>query len=302
MAVFRMARHVAEGTKLINAYPNAFVVERSALGAALEWSVARGQTPARLKAALAAFRALPPLPPVTDVIRAAANVAENTLNLSPERFKDWIQEDMVGMARSEARLLSALIDVLRTPWELTRARRANRFLSSKMIQFAKLEPWQRARHIDPEVQYVESSTRTIVMLLPFTRGYVVAYDNNEVARRALVQLFAIRTWQFDHNGEFPKSLDALVPGELPGLPTDPYSGKPFVYVQSNAQPVPALHDAVAPSMKISRVALAGSWLLVSVGPNGQDDEASYHSKQFQNLDYIFEIPPVEKKTSSEKKP
>ncbi len=302
MALFRMARQVAEGTGLINAFPNAFTVERGALGAALEWSVARGQTPARLKAALAAFRAAP-LPPVTDIIRAEANVAENTLNLSPERFKDWLQENLVGMARSEARLLSALIDVLRTPWELMRARRANRFLSSKMIQFAKLEPWQRAKHIDPEVEYVESSTRSIMMLLPYTRGYVVAFDNNEVARCALVQLFAIRTWQLNHNGEFPKTLDVLVPGELPDLPTDPYSGQRFVYFPASGQPVPLLHDAVSPpSMKVSRVALPGSWLLVSVGPNGQDDVANSSSKPFQNMDYVFEIPPVEKKTSTEKKP
>jgi hypothetical protein len=41
---------------------------------------------------------------------------------------------------------------------------------------------------------------------------------------------AIRAWQLRHDGRFPDRLDELVPEELPSLPVDPYSGKPFNYL------------------------------------------------------------------------
>ena len=33
--------------------------------------------------------------------------------------------------------------------------------------------------------------------------YIVADEQNEVARRALVQILAIRSWQLKHDGQFP---------------------------------------------------------------------------------------------------
>ena len=41
---------------------------------------------------------------------------------------------------------------------------------------------------------------------------------------------AIRAWQLKHDGQFPDRLEAIVPDDLPSLPTDPYSGKPFGYL------------------------------------------------------------------------
>ena len=77
--------------------------------------------------------------------------------------------------------------------------------------------------------------------------HVIMADHNEVARRALVQVLALRAWQLKHGGQFPKSLDALVPGELPSLPDDPYSGQPFGYVRSHWQEVPSLRYALSPA-------------------------------------------------------
>ena len=58
-------------------------------------------------------------------------------------------------------------------------------------------------------------------------------DLNEAGRRALVQVLAIRDWQLKHNGQFPESLEKLVPEELPSLPLDPYSGRIFSYKRSD---------------------------------------------------------------------
>ena len=40
---------------------------------------------------------------------------------------------------------------------------------------------------------------------------------------------AVRDWQLRHGGRFPDKLDDLVPDELPSLPLDPYTGRPFGY-------------------------------------------------------------------------
>ena len=52
---------------------------------------------------------------------------------------------------------------------------------------------------------------------------------------ALVQILAIRSWQLKHDGQFPDRLDALVPEELPSLPNDPYSDRPFGYIPWNGR-------------------------------------------------------------------
>jgi hypothetical protein len=70
----------------------------------------------------------------------------------------------------------------------------------------------------------------------------------------------VRLYQADHGGEFPLSLEGLVPRYLPQLPVDPFSpdGKPIRYV-------------ILPG------GLPGGGdrpLVYSVGPDGTDDTAS----------------------------
>jgi hypothetical protein len=101
--------------------------------------------------------------------------------------------------------------------------------------------------------------------------YVLTADHNEVARRALVQVLALRAWQLKHGGQFPKSLDALVPEELPSLPDDPYSGQPFGYAPSNGQEVTPFRYARMPAQEREHATTTGSWLIYSVGPDFHDD-------------------------------
>ena len=149
VALFRMAHHIGDGAGLSSAHPGTIAVERMALGQALEWAVARGQTPDRLHAALAAYRDLPKMPPAADMVRAEANLVENTLDLPASRLRDWVFESANGRTRSQRAFDSFLFDLATTPWERVRARRVNRLIARAVIQDAMREPWQRSRRARP---------------------------------------------------------------------------------------------------------------------------------------------------------
>ena len=91
MALFHMAYQMGESLGLGF---NIVSVERTALGQAMEWAVAGGQTLDRLHAALTAYRQLPEMPSSIDMIRAEANLVENTLQLPTSRLRDWALESI----------------------------------------------------------------------------------------------------------------------------------------------------------------------------------------------------------------
>ena len=86
VAIFRMARHISTGGDHVSNLTALTLVERQALGLAMDWAVDFRQTPERLDKALAAFGALPKIPHVTDKIRAEARFIENTLDLPSRGF------------------------------------------------------------------------------------------------------------------------------------------------------------------------------------------------------------------------
>jgi hypothetical protein len=292
IVLFRMARHASEGTVLVSAFANVVLMERITLGRALEWAVARGQTPERLQAALVAYRDLPNMPSSTDIVRVEANLVENTLDLPTDRIRDWLN-DMNGTSNAERVFSLALLETVTTPWERVRIRRVNRLYSQALIQEAMREPWQRRRQVDPEIEHAKVTTRTAMMLIPHTAGYVAAIDQNEVARRALVQVLAIRIWQLRHDGQFPDRLEALVPAILPSLLNDPYLRRPFGFVRSTGQEVSPLRLALTPARGNGHPAAPGSWLLYSVGPDHDDNGGFTFNPNVpmgQPMDIVFEIP------------
>jgi len=295
VVLFRVARHFGEGVGL---YPAVSVVlgERDALALAMEWPIAPGQTPERLQVALTAYRDLPKMPSAADVVRVEANLVEKTLDLPNSKFRDWLYESMNGVSQSERVLASALLDVVTTPWERTRARRVNRLVSAAAIQSAMREPWQRSGHVSAEISYAQTTTPHAMLLIRQTGSYLYADDYNEVARRALVQILALRTWQLRHGGRFPDRLDALIPEELSSLPTDPYSGRPFGYIRSDGHVVPPLRFALRTAAGKLQAPAKGSWLLYSIGPDGHDDGGTSFKDddhRSQPMDIVFAIPPVE---------
>ncbi len=235
------------------------------------------------------------MPSSADIARVEANLVENTLDLPTDELRDWLKamnDTNYGVSTSS----SLLLDAVTTPWERIRIRRVNRLISKAVIEDAMREPWQRSRRANEEVSDARATTRTAMMLMPNTGGYIIAVDQNEVARRALVQILALRMWQLRHAGQFPKSLEALVPDALPSLPIDPYSGRPFSFTRSNEQEVSPLREALAAAPGKGHAAAAGSGLLYSVGPDGLDDGAitfKPNDRRSQPMDIVFEIPPVE---------
>jgi hypothetical protein len=124
--------------------------------------------------------------------------------------------------------------------------------------------------------------------------------------RAFEQVAALRIWQLEHDGDYPETLEALVPGLVPSLPRDPYSGRPFGYrraAQSSEQgPVLPLGlsgmTATNPGqfegslLQELQVTQPGQWLLYSVGPDGFDNGARNDFRTVPTeTDVIFPLPP-----------
>ncbi len=125
-----------------------------------------------------------------------------------------------------------------------------------------------------------------------------AENRNEVARRALVQVMAIRAWQLQHDGQFPARLEDIVPNELPSLPVNPYSGKPFGYI-TYAQANPSALQMVFLSSGMGDCATLPkeTRLLSSVGPNRLDVLRVTASPGTFLDDIVFPIPPLGKPTT-----
>lgn len=123
------------------------------------------------------------------------------------------------------------------------------------------------------------------------------YDNGNavVLGRAFEQVLALRIWQVEHDGQYPGSLDALVPDLLPTLPLDPWSGKLFLYRSSEGQKLLPLGLSGRTGMfgvTETRPTRPGSWILYSVGPDRHDDGAKldYQTKPGSGSDLIFPLP------------
>ncbi len=300
MVLFHMARHFSEGLGGGPAIRALTSVERDALGLAMEWAVARGQTPERLHAALAAYREMPKPPSATEVLRAEANIVENTFDLPASKFLDGVE----AMRRSGADtpLQSAFPSWSLAPWERARGRRVNRLFFADAIRLASIEPGQRPEPAksgssDSQVDYAWDTTPALMKGLFWNwQPFVSAEDRNEVARRALVQILAIRAWQLKHGGQFPERLEALVPEELASLPKDPYSDHSFRLVADEGLRPPPLRSAAF--VESNKLAIesgqakppAGSRFLLSVG----------HDRTPANVIIIFAIPPVEGSPGSAK--
>jgi hypothetical protein len=268
MIAFRMGRHVDQGATLMQALTS-IAIERSALELAREWSNAPGQTPDRLRAAMAAYRGLPAMTPPAEVIRAEGLLVERSLDLPVEDLRDRLAE-MSGASRATSTWELLRLDLIATPWERARGRRVNRKIIAEAAQLAALEPWRRPMRPGGspiDARNLERERYSLVMVFqPHFWSYMTAEDRTEVERRALVYAMAVRAWQLRHDGRFPERLQEMVPDEWPGLPTDPYSGQPFLYMTfETASGMYPTADWPQPRWP------ADTRLIYSVGPNGRDD-------------------------------
>jgi hypothetical protein len=297
--MFRIARQWS-GAVPVSQFWSSLSCERVALSRAMVWAADARQTPERLRSALDAYRKLPPMPNAAEPIRAEAQIIQNTEKLPRaelvERILDMMNQEK---DRPDASANKLWVDIVTTPWELARTSRAFRLLLASKIEAAQIEPWYagpraiwRGGLSNPALSTgtpgqilapatlleIEQSTPLVQTVLPPIDSYLDYRDHNEVERRALVQILALRVWQLRHDGHLPEKLEELVTsGVLDELPADPFTpGHHFGYVPSSGQALLPLGELgpvqLGPGHPTVRSSL-DSRLLYSVGPDRHDDGA-----------------------------
>jgi hypothetical protein len=290
--LFRMARHLGQGA-VMDLMLQALAIEKQALDLAMEWAGAPGQTPDRLRAAILAYLALPPMTPAEESVRGEGLLVERTIGLPADDLKDWLLEargrTTSGSPVSPRNILQ--IDLIATPWERTRAVRLTRQATSEEARFVALEPWKRPTRrtavIEKGLSPERESFSLAALLVPKIEGSWTTNDRNEVARRALVQVLAVREWQLRHGGRFPDRLDDLVPDTLPSLPPDPYTGRPFGYTTfgrvAGYRPGKWPRPDLPPETR----------LIYSAGSDGRDDLGLFYAPGVEiSGDIAFPVFPV----------
>ena len=126
-------------------------------------------------------------------------------------------------------------------------------------------------------------------------GLIDFNDRIEVARRALPQILALRTYQVEHDGKFPATLASLLIDQkyLDRLPTDPFKrGTPFAYVMVNGDTAfISFNPNPSHSKSVLLQATKGDRLLISVGPiERSSDDLIHHAKTNpRSAELIFPI-------------
>ncbi len=321
VVMFRIARQWSGAVPVFQAW-SSLSCERVALSRAMVWAADAKQTPERLRSALDAYRKLPPMPNPAEPIRAEAQIIRNAEKLPRAELVDmYLKRGLPYMWMGKLR-----VDAMATPWELARTGKALRLLLASKIEAAQVEPWYVGTRVrwrgEPlnralitgtpgrildfaALLEIEASTPLVQWVLPpiDIDSYLDYSDRNEVKRRALVQILALRVWQLRHDGRLPEKLQDLVTsGLLDELPADPYTpGHHFGYVRSSGQELLPLGE-LGPLRQgfgdFSGVRSSlGSRLLYSVGPDRQDDGARTNETNTGLGDLVF---PLAESTTSGK--
>ena len=287
LAQFRMANQFAMSTPSLAQMNLAIQVHHRAVALAFDWLGDPRQTPEATRRALADLKALPPLPNLAETMRVESLIVERTLDQPGADLADLL---LPGQGRTKPPTIDYLLfaKVVAAPWERLRARRICRRLVAEEIPIVGVETWKRAPLAelkmwnDPDFR----SSRLALTLAPSFEAAIQGLDRELASRRALEQATALVAWKLDHAGEYPSTLEALVPGLLDKLPLDPFSGRPFGYLRSREERV------ASPVFNDPRPARPGQPLLYSVGPDRKDDGGKATSDIFQPIigDYVYVIP------------
>ncbi len=325
---FRISRHFA-GPVPQSAAMFGLRIERTALKIAMRWAADPGQKSETLRKAADEYRNLPKTS-IADTIRAEAEILNNTLALPREDLMNLLLQiknqgqHAYGYPSSWDQLW---LTGLTTPWEVARARRISDRMAWISTLIARGDPGSRIlNESDPEVPsggnplgvaadryaFGNDQRQPLFRLLdPNFLGVILSNDRNEVARRALTQILALRIFQVEHGGKLPESLAELVIDAklLDRLPDDPYSrGQPFGYVVSEGQILLPLGDFEpwegAPEFQggHKKIETKGDRLLFSIGPDFQSQRATVNDSQMNvQGDVIFPLHDREKTTATKDK-
>ena len=263
---------------------------------ALAWAADPHQTPATLRAALAGLRGFPQPVPASVYLKVDYALIERTFRQAesdPLLLLSSIHENPTGWPRWSKDALSTLYV---SSWERERARRVVNLILTEALRGNASLSRTLATKPHSDLAWYWSSTPAARAFWWLQNLGTAEDPTNALLGRAFEQVAALRIWQLEHDGHYPESLSALVPGILPSLPLDPYSGKPFLYRRSAGQTLLPLGLSAQTSGDMGATAKAertqpGQWLLYSVGPNEVDNGAAHdYLTNPADSDLVFPLP------------
>ena len=121
---FKMVRHFASHADR-RQVSIAQQVEQAALGLAMTWAVAPGQTPGLIRQAIESYRVLPPMPPVSEAVGQEYALLRQTLDMPLDQLREQLiklrmEPRLYGYSGTSQKLWA---DLVTTQWERTRAQR-----------------------------------------------------------------------------------------------------------------------------------------------------------------------------------
>ncbi len=333
LTLFHIARHCSGPVPPVLEY-SGLMIERAALRLAMQWAANPGQTTKSLSDALAAYQALP-RPSIGEALAVEFLLVRNTLAKPRDEIVTEVDALYWGGRKDPDRnnpVHTLSINAMTTPWEVERARRQNELIASELIGYALNDPYDRpwtsdnppnnirgrrwhprrlpsgptaTERVTPLLRLIGMGEQVLVSPIPMN-------DRNEVARRALRIILALRVYQTEHGGRLPARLVDPEKGPLVAGHdlVDPYSGIPFDYVRSHGQilsPLGEFDPIVAGDSKQSLVPTNDCMLLFSVGPDFLNNTASVNDTYDGEYgDIIFPIrdnvpPPSKPEGSATKK-
>lgn len=310
-AVFAMSAQLTEPPATLARMQAAFRIRGRAFGPAFSWASLPGQSPALLRRALDDIRRTE-RPAPRETIELEHEFAERTLNLPGDELRGGLLQDSTELHLAQT-LFACFITA---PWERARARRVLRAITARhlanvsMLEASRREalrvgwiegdpnapiPFPRpAEWSTDALAHDRRSTPLVRSLEPPTEALLARYQLDLAWTRGLELFLALRIWQLEHGGEYPATLQELVPSVLPILPVDPYSDQPFRYATSQGQDLLPLDWAGDLSEGAGALppTRPGQRLVYSVGPDGRDDEAraSASVAHSMNGDLVIPLP------------
>lgn len=260
-ATIRFANHLRRRGWRYN-WGDAVAVESGAYWYLPSWAAAEGQTPERVRSAIAELENLAHnARPMTDLVKAEYVQTWRILTADSDSLND--------LPLGEQELRQLVLAQHLAPWELARARRLLNVITAESLHDISFA--QRAQRNDIPFQFFSyesaldnhrhwmGSTWYLNHYYYYDQRWAIGTMQRAVVRRrATVVLMALAAWRQDH-GTLPHTLKQLVGQYFDRLPLDPYITKPFGY-RREGFPTP-IHFA-----QPKFVAIPADWPLIwSVG-------------------------------------
>ncbi|WZO99408.1 hypothetical protein EP7_001014 [Isosphaeraceae bacterium EP7] len=345
MTLFRMANHLGQTTPQFYQTLEAAEIHAVACQAALDWTLAPDQTEERLQGKLKELESLPAPPSAVIALESQAASQDLFLGLPKEEFKDLlVSSGYFGDLKNRGSFESTIqLPALSFPWERERARRAMRLQNTAYVAVAAVEPYRRNSHsawenqnwlggpIPPPTMPGQPDWKTLqwalmstplLQYLRINESWIIDRCDLELNRRRMLTMaMAIQAWRLGHDGTMPSSLDLLVPGCLPDLSIDPFSGEPYRVFLSNGtlgpldripesdksnpgQAMPPLLPSQYPppgrffeqrypdARKLLQPLKPGYPLIIGFGPDRQWNQGTMNASAGQPEDLILVLPRV----------